>query len=271
MKKRLLLFLCLFFIFQWSHCAGGGALQGGSEAGNPEPVTLDVIGYSSSDLKQSKFLTIPANNIAVDVAQIVLERLRFRPFSFCEDGSEEGADIRFEGPFVVDLLDSGLSPELAGVIIPPDTYCKIELRLGKLDANVDPGNPISGKSVLITGSRSDGVPFVLKLEEDEEFELENEITGFVIDPSLSLNSFFIAFDLDLWFAGVDLSDPAVEISQDGQGNPIILIDEVHNTEIRERIIDNLEISADLFEDQDDDGDLDSEEQEESLAEGKTLP
>lgn len=268
--RSMIFLLGVLFLFQFTHCTGVGNLEGGSEAGNPAPVTVDVVGYSSSESKQVKLLTLPANNITVDLAQINIQRFRFRPFSFCQGESESNGEIRFEGNFVVDLLDMEFSPELAGVTIPRDTYCKIEIRLAPLDESVDPGNPISGKSVLITGSRSDGIPFMVQLEEDEEFELENEITGFVIDPSLSLNSFFIAFDLDLWFAGVNLSDPSIEISQDPQGHQVIFIDEVHNTDIRNIIIENLETSGDLFEDKNDNGELDVEEQEDSLAEGKTI-
>lgn len=161
--------------------------------------------------------------------------------------------------------------ELKGLDIPSDTYCRIELRLEKLASNIEGGSSIFGNSVFIEGARSDGVPFQVKFEADEELKLENETSGFQILPALGLDKFFVAFDLDLWFSGVNLFDSGIEISTDGNGDPIIFIDNNHNTEIREIIIDNLELSSDLFEDQDDDGELDSDEQDDSLAEGKVLP
>ena len=121
------------------------------------------------------------------------------------------------------------------------------------------------------GARADETPFEVTTELDEEFKLENEITGFSIEASTAVKVLFIAFDLDQWFSGINLSDPSIEVSTDGSGNPIILINDEKNEETQERIEDNIKFSADLFEDKDDDEDLDSEEQADSLAAGEAVP
>ena len=52
---------------------------------------------------------------------------------------------------------------------------------------------------------------------------------------------------------------------------IIFIDDDHNTVLNEQIIQNIELSSELFEDKDNDDVLDQAEQADPLAQGETLP
>lgn len=273
----------IFYYLTYVMCSAAfaiGCAQGGTEFGNPSKLNISVLGYQSSQLQASQLqaaqlqamgmATLTVNDLTIDVAQVVLGRLKFLPFSVCATGLEGEDETELTGPFVVDLLQTATIDALEGVTVPDQLYCRIEVRLEKLEGNIM-DNSIVGRSVLIQGTRADATPFQLSLEIDEEFKLENETTGFEVDGTLTPKRLFIAFDLDQWFDGVDLSDPGVEISSDGQGGSIIFIDDGHNTVIHEQIIKNIELSSELFEDKDNDDMLDQAEQADPLAQGETLP
>lgn len=263
-------FLSIALLFSaLAGCTGGdNPSTGGTETGNTSGLAIRVVGYQSSLADNPAALTI--GDLSVTTAKVVLDRIRFRPFSACQDGAEDegAADVRFDGPFVVDLLNPGPLNGLEDIIVPNGLYCRIELVLKKFEDEGGSSDPMNGKSVLIEGARNDGVPFQMVTEVDEEFELENETTGFSIEASDNfLQVFFIAFDLDQWFAGVDLNAPGVEVS----GGPAILISDASNETIQETIEENLKFSSDLFKDSDHNETLDPEEQEDSLAHGAPVP
>lgn len=249
----------LFVLLFAAACTGGGnPATGGTETGNTSAVTIRVVGYDAG----AAALTV--GDLEITRADVVLDRLRFRAFETCDDDLE--SDIRFDGPFATDLLDPGPLAGLEDIEIPSGLYCRIELTLKKFED--DAAGDLSGRSILIEGRRSDGLPFEMTTEVDEEFKLENETTGFTIAAEDGLQIFFIAFDLGRWFDGVDLF--AAEVTGSGAG-AVILINDDSNEEIQEQIEENLKLSADLFEDADDDENLDPEEEEDSLASGSSVP
>lgn len=261
----------LFVLFLILGCGGRGT-TGGTETGNATTVSLRIIGYQSSQLA-----ALTVNDTNISTAKVVLDRIRFRPFSVCQDDDgEETDDIEFSGPFIVDLLNPSAISGLEEIALPTGQYCRVELVLKKLESGnlpsgVSPNDPMVGRSILVEGTRVDDTPFEMTTELDEEFKLENATAGFSIDASDVVKILFIAFDLDQWFSGVDLSGPSIEVSTDGSGNPIVLINDEQNEETQERIEDNIKFSADLFEDSDEDEDLDPDEQEDSLAAGEAVP
>lgn len=280
--SKLLLFIAAIasLLLSQAGCSGGTPATGGTETGNTTALSIRVVGYRSSQLVPLGLPGLPAltvGDLEITTAEVVLDRLTFQPFSACDSGGEsEGAEeIRFDGPFVVDLLDPTALSGLEDVAIAAGRYCKIQLVFKKLEGDlpsgVSPSDPIVNRSILIEGDRSDGTNFQMTTEIDEEFKLENEATGFLIDAASGVRIFFIAFDLDQWFTGVDLADPSVDVSTDGSGQPLILINDANNETIQETIEENMKVSADLFKDSDEDEQLDPEEEEDSLAEGATLP
>ncbi len=277
MRKIYPLLICLIWLLAACGSGQGNPATGGTEAGNAGTVSIRVIGYQSSTLAAWDLPALTVGDNTIDTARIVLDRITFKPFSTCdeEEDSEGAEEIRFDGPFVVDLLDPAALSGLEDVSIAAGRYCEITLVFKKLEDDlpegIDPSDPIVDRSILLEGNRQDGTPFQVTTEVDEEFELENESTGFLIEASSSLKVFFIAFDLDQWFVDVDLMDPDVDISADGSGDPIILINDETNEPIQETIEENLKRSADLFEDSDDDEDLDPEEEDEPLAAGTPAP
>lgn len=256
--------------------SGCGSATGGTETGNTTAVSLRVVGYQSSQLAAFDLPALTVGALEVDTVFVVLDRLRFRPFSACQDDAEdEGAEeIQIDGPFVVDLLNPDADSGPEGIPVPTGLYCRIELVFKKLEgtlpAGIDPSDPIVNRSILVEGRRPDGVPFQMTTEVDEEFELENETAGFLISSSPVPQVFFIGFDLDRWFDGVDLMDTFIEVSNGGGGEPIVLINDTKNQNVQELIEENIKRSADLFEDSDDNDSLDPEE-DNPLAIGTSVP
>jgi hypothetical protein len=273
--KAVLVSLIGLFLMASFFLLGCGGSIGGTETGNATAISLRVIGYQSTQF-QSPLTTLTVNGLEVTTARVVLDRIRFRPFSGCQnnasdDSSEE--EVEFNGPFVIDLLDPMAVSGLENLIVPTGRYCRVELTFKKLELpeGVDSDDPIVNRSILIEGNRFDGTSFQLVTEQDEKFRLENETTGFLITSSSEVAVLFIAFDLDQWFQGIDLSNPSVQISKDESGHPIILINDVSNEKLQETIEDNIKLSAALFEDEDEDEDLDPAEEEDSLAAGESVP
>src|SRR5262245_50548914 len=87
----------------------GSAATGGTETGNTtQNLTLRVIGYEASPPVGLDLPAIAVGNLQITSAKIVLDRIRFRPFSSCQSGGEDGgaAEVVINGPFVADLLQS---------------------------------------------------------------------------------------------------------------------------------------------------------------------
>ncbi len=254
MKRMKLLLILIPFL---CHCGSSG----GTDSGNPDKISLNIISYRSSDFQQ-----IAVNGLTLNTAQVVLDRIRFRSLNECDDEFENASPIEFGGPFIIDLLQPSSLVELDDLDVPAGTYCSITLRFKKIAGNPSTENVIVGRSVYIEGERGDGTPFQVELTQDEDFELQNDANGFLVDNAESKESFFIAFDLEQWFNSVNLNHATT--SSDSNGDPIIFISAEQNSNIQEQIIDNIQGSADLLRDENNDQELDEEELEPSLAQGK---
>lgn len=226
-------------------CAGTDVA--GTEIGNPDDVSVSVVGLNS-DLGRLSVLA-QSTGTTVSEAQVVLAELQFKMMSA---GNGNGQEANFKGPYVADLLNDQTTPDLGTVRIPPGRYKQIEMNFEKLEADeipegISPSDPIVGHSYYLEGSREDGVPFAASLELTEEFRLESD-DGFSLGEH-GPTRLFVAFDLSAWFVGVDLSSAQVVDDE-------ILIDESHNTELLDILKENIKTSARLFEDQNENGTLD---------------
>jgi hypothetical protein len=250
MKRYLFLFLVLLFF------SCGGTQLAGTEIGNAR---VEVVGVSTGLSRLNA--RSQSSGISIDRATIVLDQLEFRTLEQCQSSSE--GEIEFEGPYVVDLLTNASTPDLGTTQIPITSYCRIELRMAKLDpgevpSGVDSNDPIVDHSLYVTGERGDFTPFIAKIEQDEEFRIEND-SGFDLLQSES-ETLFLAFDLTDWFSQIDLDSADIT-------SGTILIDKDHNSELYDQLKTNVQLSAHLFEDSNDNGELDNSEEGESLADG----
>lgn len=218
-------------------CIGPGAgPSAGTEVGNPILVDLD---FAVHDRTGALALT-------VDTAWLAVERIRLRRADTCE--VEPG--IVIPGPIAVDLLAAGPPPALTDVALETGDYCRFEVEWDAFAAGLPPGAPaeLAGAAIAITGTRSDGTPFVLRSERNDEIRLDGVNGAFTLDEATT--ALFVGMDLARLFAGVEL-DAAV-VSADG----IIYIDDARNGDLIDLFEDNLRAAAELFDDDDDNGELD---------------
>uniref|UniRef100_UPI00262D96F3 hypothetical protein n=1 Tax=Oceanispirochaeta sp. TaxID=2035350 RepID=UPI00262D96F3 len=158
----------------------------------------------------------------------------------------------------------------------------LKLKLEKIEqedelALLDAGDPLIGNSIYMTGTYTGStstvdvidMPFSFTFALDEEFELmssASDYSGFIIDEGV-INSIIVAFRFDQWFAfnnSETNSDQLIDFTDIvPTGSEIILNDTQNgdNVTIREIIKDNIKESADYGEDEDDDGVLESDEDE----------
>jgi len=235
--------------------------NGGSEVGNPNRVALSVVSYDSSLSRVGTHYLL--SGLSIIEARIVLGSIQFRSMESCTDQPGEGR-IDFNGPFVIDLLSNRSFPEIESADIPEGTYCKIDLRFDELSQNdlpegVSKGDPIIGQSLLIRGSRSDGIPFVVQIKKKDPFKLKNQGLGFQVGSEGFLD-FLIAFDLSVWFTEVDLATADLT-------SGTIIIDQNHNQSLLSKIRRNIKLSARLFQDLNENRQLETDEQIEVLAQG----
>jgi hypothetical protein len=110
-----------------------------------------------------------SNSAELDALWVTATAIRLKYGPGCtgeaddDDAADRAGEFRLEGPIVANLLADGIlgsHPELEAA---PGSYCRLQVVIEALDAEALPASApaeLSGKSVLITGRRGDGVPFV---------------------------------------------------------------------------------------------------------------
>ena len=200
---------------------------------------------------------------------------------------EQQNEIEYEGPFLVNLLTDEISPEPELIDILPGLYEEIELKIDKIEDDetdddstplVTADDPIYGYSIYIEGTYTgtiDGTQynnllFVLAYEFDEEvtFSGSDESLGFTIEDA-AFNSLIIAFRLNKWFNFSDTETNSDEVdfndltvTTGASGNEVRLDENVEaslSQKVREVIKENIKHSADYGKDEDENGELESNE------------
>lgn len=241
----------------WLGCVWGCGDSGllGTDTGNPTVAKIQFVGQGSG--------------VMLTEARIVVKAIDFDPMPLClteEETEEEGTDDDDEdlpGPFVVDLLANSSIPDTDSFEIVSGSFCEMDLDFDRLDEadvpdGIDADDPIVGNALILEGMRDDGIPFEVRLSQDDKFKLAaNSADGFTIEGSESETLLFVGFDLEIWFTGVDLDSAAVS---DG----VILMDDENNTDLRAAIVANIKQSARLYIDLNANGVLDDDETEEGF-------
>jgi hypothetical protein len=269
MERKNVLIGCLWACFLW---LGGCATQAGTDTGNPAFVGIQFVGIqkSSPEKFSTKFLPF---GITLTEARIVLKEIDLEPLVSCQ--TEEGTirpesidvEVDFVGPFVVDLLDNTSIPNVDNIQVPPGRYCEVELNFDKLEKEnvpdgISPDDPIVENALLIQGMRQDGIPFLVRFKEDDRFKLEGRSPiGFTIAGDRQITQFFVSFDFNTWFTGVDLESAVLS---DG----VILIDDENNAALKALIVENIIHSSRLFKDLNNDGVLEDDESNDDLVLGE---
>jgi hypothetical protein len=204
-----------------------------TETGNPEMnVELRVTGQSSTErVAVAIEKTITAAWVIVDDVRLVEA-----------DGCETAAEVEYtaQGPFELDLLGT---PVVIPIAAEPTTYCRLRVRMDRADGVDAAPAGLDDYALYLSGTRSDGVPFVLRSREKFEFDLRATGDGFALEAGH--DQLVLAYDIGAWLDAVDLSLASLE---DGT----IFIDD----EFNEHLLEDFETAADgaLSLHADDDGD-----------------
>ena len=183
---------------------------------------------------------------------------------------QEGAEIEFEGPFVVDLINGTVTPSLDDLVVPSGIIRRIDVKIDDTeeDAVLPDGAPATllGNSLAASGTVTlNGVdtPFSMAFDFGEEMRFE-DLTGLTVSEAVDVNQIILSFDVDAWFSGIDIQscvdDDELDIS-----NGVILLDEGSGdcSDIENTIKDNVKDSGVLIEDDDDDeGEEDEDDDDE---------
>lgn len=169
--------------------------------------------------------------IALDRAQIEVERVRLTPATSQTSGTSETSDDEVgAGPFHLDLTGAELAGQVShafDISAAPGDYTRLKIRVHP-DATTQ-------KSVVIDGTfNGSAFSFSSSLDEDQERE-----GTFTIAPGGTAN-ITLSFDTSRWFS-------------DGQGGAL----DPSNAANQSQIESNIKASLEAFEDDDSDGSDDS--------------
>jgi len=230
-----------------------GGCGGGTDVGNP----IDI-GAEAYDLVGPTAPPAANGRVEVDGAWIVITELRLRPAADCEGDAE----IRLAAPIAVDLLAATIPPALRDLAVMPGGYCRLDFKWDGIQGGA-PGAPpeLGDGSILLTGTRADGTPFVIKSDRDDHLELVARGGAFAVAADTS--ALLIGIDALTWLTGIDLDAAVVG------GDGVIRIDAQNNTALGDVFDANVAGGIRLFEDQDGDSRLDPEEHDDTdvLADG----
>ena len=171
---------------------------GGTDVGNgAAAISVDVQAFTS---------TAPINAVAmpdgtvIDSAWMALGDLRVQPGTTCD---ESDGRIDVSGPFVSDLIGVGVLGGAPQFFTESGFYCEFRTTLRKLAPDEAPtGTGLADLSIVLTGTRPGGDPFVVESALGSTLELKSQTGGFaVVDGD---NPLFLAFDLREWMEALDL-------------------------------------------------------------------
>lgn len=160
--------------------------------------------------------------------------------------TEDSTEIKFAGPFVLDLLDDTdvLTQSLGAVDFPQGVYEEVDLVLHKT-RDVATDHPLYDRSIYLAGT-IDGIPFEMWHDTSENLEIEYA-EGVTVDEMGA--GITITFSVDQFMNSlhqIDLSQ-----AQDGNGDGLIEInpnDPDGNKELADLLKENIKEAADLLED-----------------------
>lgn len=197
-----------------------------------------------------------AATVTIEEAWVAIDRVRLRAAAACEGQAE----LEIADAFALDLLAPGPIPRLAMLEVTATDYCRFELRWASAEADELPaGAPaeLAGASIYLAGTRGDGAPFVLRSDRGDELRLDAIGGGFPIDHATG--ALFVAFSGQALLAGVNLEAAALE-------GGVARIEDGSNDDQLAAFEANLEAAVRLFDDDDNDGELDPDERADPLAE-----
>lgn len=219
------------------------ACAGATETGNPAvPVDIQL------DVRTSEASAV---GIRTGASETVIEEtwVALGEPLFLEEGNCGVLDEYPLGPtqLVADLAAPDARIELE---VRAQSYCGLVLPLQQESPELPAGAPseLADHSIVLTGTRADGTPFMLLHAEQDELEVVADDGSFEVEEDGPL--LLLAFDVAALMRDVDLDN--ADVDTDG----VIRIDAMQNSGLHIAFDVSLECSLDLYFDVDDDGVLD---------------
>jgi hypothetical protein len=221
---------CAFVVLATTAC-------GGSEEGVPVSSAVVRIALTATSTDEGR-VAVRSESAELSVEELglslhVIEIVPCAPDSAAIAQHDYPVDLAVEPPAQA-LFESGVSE-----------YCGILFDVAPSTA-ADPV-ALEDLSVLVRGTRSDGVPFVIR----SEFRLTTDLSSSTGEP-FGTGHLALGFDLARWFEGVDVESASLT---DG----VATIDIASNTDILQGFEANTLSATALYADADRDGVLDLDE------------
>lgn len=196
-------------------------------------------------------------DVQITLAKVVVSDVEFERSENCALDDAGETEIEYEGPYVVNLLTQKSYPSLNEVVLAKGHYCEFKFSLEKLNVDevptgVDSNDEIIEASMYIEGTYHSTTPLIVRLEEDESFEMESESSHGLNLSVGEANTLFLMFDLSKLFEGVDLSVLDLDAGT-------IVIDKNHNQTAYQLVRKNIKTFSKLFKDSNDDDELDDDD------------
>jgi hypothetical protein len=231
----------------------------------------------------------PLGVLSLSEAKIVLKQIELKMSETdtalgleAEDEEEEDVEDQedsssFEGPYLVDLLTSEMTPKPEAIEVPNGLYKGLKLKMHKVEdkdlvsLGINEGDPLDQNSIYVTGvftpTTGTAQNFTMTYDLSEEFFISGA-KGTSIEENL-INDLVIAFRFSEWFQfnNPKTNDKDVDLSDAGAGDIVIDKDSDEMIKhIRDVIKENIKKSADFGKDEDGDGELAEDEDSEEDAE-----
>lgn len=224
--------------------------RGITETGNPEmSVALTARSTAPESVSVGPAEAAP---IAIDGAWAFVEDVKLVQGTECDVPGELETDA--PSPGAIDLAE-----EAAAVVefqAPAEDYCRVRVRTDQAEDLPDGAPPeLLGNALVVTGTRTDGAPFVIVSAEGFDADVRSRSEPFTLDEAR--DSLVLALDAAAWFQGWSIDDATPEgdgVVRIDAGDPLLASFEAA-----------VEASMELFEDEDDDDVLDDTEDDSALA------
>lgn len=212
-----------------------------TETGNPELV-VEVRATASSTSDRVTVAAVPG--LAVESAWVSIDEVRLVEMGACEGDAE--VDYAVSGPFPTDLVAVTREPIQINAPAADYTLLRVDLAGGP-----NGGEVLGRDSVVVLGSRADGVPFAIRSDQGFDLELRGEGGTFAVDEAQ--RGLILDFNMDTWIGDIGLQYAAPE--DDGT----IRVDDDHNLAILEAFEAAAGAALGLYGDDDRDGERDDDE------------
>lgn len=222
--------------------------NGITETGNPE---LEMSYRARTSAPASVSLDGAAATVRVEEAWVNVEDVRF-----VQGTCDAAGEIEIDVPGLsADLL---ADPAAVRFSAEEGDYCRVRVRLDRADVVPDGGPPdLEDASMVITGARSDGVPFTIVSRERPEADVRSRAEGFPLSDAH--DRLVMAFDVAKWFEGLDLSA--------AEGDTTVRVDDNNNEGLLEAFEANVDRAMSLWDDADGDAEIGEDEDELASSDG----